>query len=313
MSKRSTGLRLARFSPMRILVTWGSKRGGTAGIARTLADDLRARGLIVEARPARSSLDLRGFDAVVVGGALYANRWHPASRRFVERRIAELRRIPVWFFSSGPLDDSAAQTTIPPPLEVEVLMERLGARGHITFGGRLERNARGFPASAMARKHAGDWRRPEQIAGWADKITHELPSARPNPVIELPARSVSRLLTYAAGGWAASAVILAGLLALVGVSVAIAIHALTAPIVFGWLAVRYFRGRGARAPFLAAATFSAATIALDLIVGAIFMRRSRELLTSAGGVWLPAALILLATWGAGAIMAMRPSRAPVSP
>jgi len=298
---------------MRILITWGSKRGGTEGIGHMLADDLRARGMHVEARPARRSLDVRSFDAVVVGGALYANRWHPAARKFVEQRIADLRRIPVWFFSSGPLDDSAAQGTIPPSPQVELLMARVGAQGHLTVGGRLEANARGFPASAMARQHAGDWRRPEQIARWADQIARALPAARPNPVIELPARSLRRLFTYAAAGWAACALTMAALFALLGASVAIVVHTLIVPVVFSALAVRYFRARGARAPFTAAATFAAAAIGLDLTVIAGLVQRSPAMLTSIAGLWVPAMLILLVTWTVGAIMAMRPVRTSTPP
>ena len=37
-------------------------------------------------------------------------------------------------------------------------MERVGAQSHVTFGGRLEKNAKGFPASAMAKTHSGDFR-----------------------------------------------------------------------------------------------------------------------------------------------------------
>jgi menaquinone-dependent protoporphyrinogen IX oxidase len=34
---------------MRVLITWGSKRGGTEGIARSLGESLRAQGLDVDA------------------------------------------------------------------------------------------------------------------------------------------------------------------------------------------------------------------------------------------------------------------------
>ena len=41
--------------------------------------------------PACSIYDLTEFDAVVVVGALYANRWHRDARRFVRRHTAALR------------------------------------------------------------------------------------------------------------------------------------------------------------------------------------------------------------------------------
>src|SRR5689334_17224121 len=90
----------ARHRPVHILVTWGSKRGGTEGIARTLAEALQREGLDVELLPARAAMKATGFDAVIVGGALYANRWHPDARHFVNRQEKKLRGVPVWFFSS---------------------------------------------------------------------------------------------------------------------------------------------------------------------------------------------------------------------
>ena len=89
---------------MRVLVTWGSQRGGTEGVARVIAETLEHEGLEVDLLSPKRALEAHGFDAVIVGGALYANRWHEDARHFVARRERELRRVPVWFFSSGPLD-----------------------------------------------------------------------------------------------------------------------------------------------------------------------------------------------------------------
>ncbi|MGZ4459363.1 MAG: flavodoxin domain-containing protein, partial [Nocardioidaceae bacterium] len=135
---------------MSVLVTYGSKRGGAMGLAEMVATDLREEGLQVDVVPPNKVKRLDKHEAVVVGGALYASRWHRAAKRFVKRHTGELRERPVFFFSSGPLDDSATREVIPPVEGVQALMERVGARGHITFGGRLSPDAKGFPASAMA-------------------------------------------------------------------------------------------------------------------------------------------------------------------
>lgn len=159
---------------MRILVTFGSARGGTEGLAQTVADGLRHEGFSVDLLPAGQIRGLGGYDAVVVGGALYAGRWHKAARRFVKRHAAELRQRPVYFFSSGPLDDSAARREIPPVRGVKALMKRAGARGHVTFGGRLAPDAKGFPARAMARKLSGDWRDAGQVRAWTGSVAAQL-------------------------------------------------------------------------------------------------------------------------------------------
>jgi menaquinone-dependent protoporphyrinogen oxidase len=102
---------------MRILVTFGSTRGGTRGLAQMVADDLREEGCTVDLLAPREVRRLDDYGAVIVGGALYAFRWHKDARRFVQRHAAELRQRPTYFFSSGPLDDSAARKEIPPVRE----------------------------------------------------------------------------------------------------------------------------------------------------------------------------------------------------
>lgn len=94
-----------------VLVTYGTTNGSTAEIAEAVADVLRKAGLTVEALPARSVTSVARYDAVVVGGGLYAGRWHKDARRFVRRHRALLAERPVWFFSSGPLDASASERT----------------------------------------------------------------------------------------------------------------------------------------------------------------------------------------------------------
>jgi menaquinone-dependent protoporphyrinogen oxidase len=271
---------------------------------------LRRRGLEVETLPARRAGGARGFDAVVVGGALYANRWHASARRFVERRVADLRRVPVWLFSSGPLDESADRGATPPTVEVATLMDRIGAQAHVTFGGRLERTARGFPASAMAKKHAGDWRRPELVDAWAAEIAAALPSARPRPAVDHRGHALSRLFAYGVAGWAACAALMMGLLALTRAGTAVAVHAVAAPIIFALIAQRYFRVRGARAPFVVAGAFTAIIAALDLGLVAGIAQRSLAMPKSIVGFWLPLTLIFAVTWAIGVVrtMTVRPDR-----
>jgi menaquinone-dependent protoporphyrinogen oxidase len=108
---------------MRVLVTWSSKRGGTEGIGRTVRDVFETRGFDAVAVPVDEVRRLDTFDAVIIGSALYSNRWTRGAVRFVNRRVNELRKLPVWFFSSGPLDDSAESEDIAATRKVTVLAE----------------------------------------------------------------------------------------------------------------------------------------------------------------------------------------------
>jgi menaquinone-dependent protoporphyrinogen oxidase len=93
-----------------------------------------------------------------------------------KRRESEaLRATNVWVFSSGPLGDAAQSAgSLEPVPQVARLMADIGARGHATFGGHLSPEAKGFPASAMAKKMSGDWRDEEQARSWAKEIVAEL-------------------------------------------------------------------------------------------------------------------------------------------
>ncbi|MCB9565370.1 MAG: hypothetical protein H6709_20170 [Kofleriaceae bacterium] len=296
---------------MNVLVTWGSTRGGTEGIAQILADALADRGVRAVARPARDVRDLGEFDAVVVGGALYANRWHRDARRFVRRFAERLAARPVWFFSSGPLDDSAERGPLAPAPQVQALMDRVGARGHVTFGGRLARDARGFPAAAMAKTSAGDWRNPARIRAWADDLANELPYATPGTVVAQPAAAWSRLVGH---GVAIGALGAAGLLAVrwvLGDGVATTIlHAVLVTAITMSLARHYFAARGARDPLPAAATITALFAAIEAIALGIARDAAGAAFTALAGYWLPIALVLATAWLTGVVVTMLPFPRP---
>ena len=155
---------------MQILVVHGSKRGGTAGLAEMMGSALRAIGHDVTVVPARTVRDLPQVGAVVVAGGIYAGRWHGDARWFVKHHTAALKALPVWLVGSGPLDDTAETGTFTLGSSVLEMAERIGARGTEAFGGYLAADAKGFPASSMAKTHAGDWRDLEHIQRWAREV-----------------------------------------------------------------------------------------------------------------------------------------------
>jgi menaquinone-dependent protoporphyrinogen oxidase len=151
---------------VRVLIAYASKMGGTRGLAEMLGGELARLGHEADVRPASRVESITDYDAVIAGGALYVWRWHTDARRFVKRFQTSLRERPVWLFSSGPLDESAREGEIPPVRFVRKAMDRTGARGHMTFGGRLTDESRGLPV--------GDWRDPDQVRKWAEHIDQTL-------------------------------------------------------------------------------------------------------------------------------------------
>jgi menaquinone-dependent protoporphyrinogen oxidase len=159
---------------IKVLVAYGSKHGGTAEIAEWIATALRGRGLEADVMSGSAVEDVGSYDAVIIGGALYAGIWQKNARKLVRRHRHDLEKRPVWLFSSGPLDHSADEGKLEQAKGVTKAAQRLGARGDICFGGVLAPDAEGMIASSMAEKVAGDYRNPDQVAAWAAGIADEL-------------------------------------------------------------------------------------------------------------------------------------------
>jgi menaquinone-dependent protoporphyrinogen oxidase len=159
---------------MKVLVAYASERGGTAEIAEWIGAALLRTGLDAEVSPAGGVTTLDGFDAVVLGGALYTGRWHREARHFVRHHAGALADRPVWLFSSGPLDHSAEEGEIDPVPGVAKFARRVRARGHATFGGRLDPATRGFLASRIAQRAGGDYRDRDRVRAWTDGIAEDL-------------------------------------------------------------------------------------------------------------------------------------------
>lgn len=166
---------------MYVLVVYGSTRGGTAGLAHMVADACAVHGIKTEVRRAGDVRDLSKADAVIVGGALYSNRWHPDAVAFVGRHRATLQRLPVWFFSSGPLDDSARSGALAPVPQVTTLAREIEIRGHMTFGGLLDKRPSGL-FGKFAYGAEGDFRDRRHAAEWVERVATELKASPPTTV-----------------------------------------------------------------------------------------------------------------------------------
>ncbi len=163
---------------MRVLVTYATKNGATAGIAQAIGEELGKLGLGVEVRPVNEVRDLRGYDAVLLGSAIYFGKWRKEALRFGERHAGELRGRPVWLFDSGPLNASPDEGKNEPVEAADELARAIGARARVTFGGRLMReDAGGFTRRLMDSGKAGsygDFRNFDRIRSWARGIGEDL-------------------------------------------------------------------------------------------------------------------------------------------
>lgn len=163
----------------RVLIGYASKHGSTAEIAEIIADKMRESGLNVDCRPLSEIDSLSGYDAVVLGSALYVNRWRHEARRFLHRHAEVLSKRPLWVFSSGPVGESsrALEPASLEPKRVAAEVERLGAREHVVFGGRVPTEPHGPLEHAPVRgtpEQYRDRRYWAEIREWAARIAGAL-------------------------------------------------------------------------------------------------------------------------------------------
>jgi menaquinone-dependent protoporphyrinogen oxidase len=179
----------------KVLVTYGSRHGGTRGIAERIGEVLRAEGLEATVAAARQVRDIQDADAFVIGSGVYMGSWLPEALEFIERNQGTLAMHPVWLFSSGPLPGSSADKHPDDPLEnslgpeegpgsggrrkVAELSAPIHPRDHAVFRGAFdpadppralsERLVRMMPA-ARDLLPAGDFREWDAIEAWARQI-----------------------------------------------------------------------------------------------------------------------------------------------
>jgi menaquinone-dependent protoporphyrinogen oxidase len=151
--------------------------GATLEIAQAIAAGLARRGLEAEARPVEELAGLEGYDAFVVGSAVYVGRWLEPARELVEAHGGTLRERPVWLFSSGPLGPPDALKPEGDPVDAAAMVEASGAIEHRVFAGRLDRSLLSFGEKAVViavRAPEGDFRDWDEIDGFAAGIADHL-------------------------------------------------------------------------------------------------------------------------------------------
>ncbi|HBY96145.1 MAG: flavodoxin domain-containing protein [Ardenticatenaceae bacterium] len=170
---------------MSILVAYASKHGATQQIAERIAAKLRAAGQEAEAQPTKAVGNLAGYDAFVIGSAVYYGSWLKEAAEFVRRNGAVLANRPVWLFSSGPISAGTTDEQgrdlreVAEPKEIAEFRESLKPRDHRVFFGKLDRGTLGFMDRLVASLPAfpgaeGDFRDWPDIETWADSIARQL-------------------------------------------------------------------------------------------------------------------------------------------
>ena len=160
---------------MKVLITAASRHGSTLEIAEGIEAVLINSGIHTAIVTPERVADLTGYDAVILGSAVYAGHWLGPAKEFVARNLSGLLARPVWLFSSGPVGTDGKP--IEEPSDVARVREATSAREHRVFAGRLDRRDLGRAerlVAAVVRAPNGDFRSWTEIEGWATAIARSL-------------------------------------------------------------------------------------------------------------------------------------------
>ncbi|MEO8287662.1 MAG: flavodoxin domain-containing protein [Chloroflexota bacterium] len=166
------------------LVAVASKHGSTYEIASAIAEELRKFAIEVDFADLCKvdHIDnIRDYNAVILGSAIYAGRWMPEARNFAEQYQPQLSMLPVWLFSSGPLGADDKQPPVD-PAKISTGLIRVEASDHKVFEGKLDPADLGFGERLIlkvVKSPTGDFRDWEDVRAWADEIAGALQASLP--------------------------------------------------------------------------------------------------------------------------------------
>ena len=163
----------------KILVTYASQGGATAGVAEAIGQTLVECGAQVDVRPTAEVNNLQSYAAVIVGSAIHGGKWMPEAEAFISQYQADLRQMPTAIFQVCMMlatENESYRRLVPEWLAP--IRARIGPVGEASFAGAL------FPDRyrklseklglrvflAVIRRKAGDYRDWGKIRAWAEQI-----------------------------------------------------------------------------------------------------------------------------------------------
>lgn len=160
--------------PKRILVTYATRAGSSAGVADALGSELRRRGLDVYIQPVTASPTLDEYEAVILGSAIRMANWLPEMVEFIKANQSVLRLRRVALFTVHILNTGADETSRAARLAyMNTVRPLLNPVDEVFFTGRIDLGTLSFVDRLMVKmvkSPIGDFRDWDGIRAWSSAI-----------------------------------------------------------------------------------------------------------------------------------------------
>ena len=163
-----------------ILVTYASKHGATAEIAKKIGETLTQAGFQTALADAKTIRDLSPYWAIVLGSAVYYGVWRKDAVKLLKANQQVLAEKPTWLFSSGPTGEGDPLELLDGwrfPSGQQEIADRIQPRDIALFHGALDPDKLTFFEKWVlknVKSPVGDFRNWQAISNWAKSIAKVL-------------------------------------------------------------------------------------------------------------------------------------------
>lgn len=163
-----------------ILVTYASKHGATAEIAKKIGETLTEAGFQTALADAKTVRDLSPYRAIILGSAVYYGMWRKEAVKLLKANEQVLAKKPTWLFSSGPAGEGDPVELLNGwrfPSGQQEIADRIQPRHIALFHGAVDPDKLNFFEKLIlnnVKSPTGDFRDWEAITAWANSIAEAL-------------------------------------------------------------------------------------------------------------------------------------------
>ncbi|MBD3284910.1 hypothetical protein GF359_00945 [candidate division WOR-3 bacterium] len=153
---------------MKVLVAYATRYGSTGEVAEKIGEVMRSKGAEVDVANIKDKPDPAGYDAAVVGGAVYIMMLSGKTKGFVAKHKKKLRDMPVaYFVLSGTMKDDTSENREKIGSKLNPLKKKAEPVDVGLFGGAFDPSK---GPKMMADEPATDDRNWDAIAAWAEGV-----------------------------------------------------------------------------------------------------------------------------------------------